>query len=128
MGVVAIYIGPVLLHRVEGGGCPIDIQTGGGGHEASGSHIWIIEAGGRRYSVIFSTAGGLNLGVDIVHFAAHVLGHVLSGGSTIDEGINNTGEDAEGVEGVISGLQVKGGSGIARGGFDHFQKVQGGNK
>ena len=128
VGVVAIYIGPVLFHCVEGGGCSIHIQAGGGCHQTSWPHLRIIEAGGWVDSVIFSAAGGLDLGIDIVHLAANMLGHVLGGCATVDEGIDNTGEDAEGVEAVVGGLQVKGSGGITRGGLDHFYKVQGRNK
>ena len=44
---------------------------------------------------------------------SNMLSHVLGGSATVDKGIDNGGEDSEGVEGVFGGIEVKGGGGIA---------------
>ena len=90
MGVVTVHIGPVLLHRVEGGGWAIDLETSRGCYEASGpDSLIIVHSGGGRDAVILPGLGCLDLGVDIVDLGAHVLGHPLGGGASIDEGVNN---------------------------------------
>ena len=117
VGVVTIHMGPVLLHGVEGGGGPIDLHTGAGGNEASG-----LDTGGGIYPVVLATAGGLDLGVDIIDLGAQVLGHVLGGGAGIDEGVYQGGEDTHGVQGMCRGIKVEGCGGIAFGGLYHFYK------
>ena len=44
----------------------------------------------------------------------------FSGGASIDEGVNNWGEDTKGIEAGLGGLQVKCGSGIAAWVLYHF--------
>ena len=106
---MTVNIGPVLLHSVERGGWTIDLQTRRGANQSRGADWGVIvvpDGGGGVDPVVLTTAGSLDLGVNAVDVSSNVLSHVLGGGATVDEGIDNGGEDAEGVEGVFGGVEV----------------------
>ena len=52
------------------------------------------------------------LGVHLVDLTAQVLGHVLRGGASVNEGVHYGGEDSERIEGVGTGGEVKGCGGV----------------
>ena len=111
---MTINIGSVLFNGVVSRNRPVDVKTCRGPNEASwpGRSI-IILARSWCNPVILPTAGCLNLGIHIIDGGANMLGHVLGGGSVIDEGVNGGGENALGkVEGSC-GLQVQGCCGIS---------------
>jgi len=108
MGIMAVHIGAVLLHRVIGGGRSVHLLAGGGADETGGpGRRVIILTGGWADAIVLPAAGGRHLGVQRLQLGAEVLGHVLGGGAAVDEGVHDGGEDAEGVRRGFRRLQVE---------------------